>query len=289
VTSTQTKIDINTANQKWGELRITGWKHLLLKFCHNLPPLIGMKRMAMWARKPLKVLLDDWVDATIWGLRLRLFPKGNLSEQRILFLPQFFDRTERLAIADSLAGGGVFLDIGANIGAYSFWAASLGSNIRVEAFEPDPELCQRMQFNLSTNNLHNVHINQIALGKRCGTITLERDSTNRGRTRVVNQSDSCNEQVPIKRLPDFLNNTNIKQITALKIDVEGNEVSVLAPLFEDSYRNLWPEMIICELEKACKTPDDSAPWKLLVDSGYVLIKRTKLNGIFSLKQKGLKE
>jgi FkbM family methyltransferase len=282
VTSSPTPNTNKSQTNVWGTLRIKGWKSAWLSLCHALPPLRCMKRIALWIRKPIKMVLRDWVDVTVWGLDLRLFPKGNLSEQRILFLPQFFDRVERLAIKESLNRGGVFVDIGANIGAYSFWAASLENNIQVEAFEPDQELCARMQFNLHTNTLHNVRIHQIALGDHSGTIALAYDSTNRGQTRVVEISNEQEVQVPIERLPDVLANNDIKKIDALKIDVEGNEVSVLKPLLKEEHRHLWPNLIVCEIEKHCTSKSESPPWKLLSDVGYVLQKRTRLNGIFRL-------
>ena len=268
--------------EKWGQYNLKGWKKVWISFCHCLPPFPYLRRVAMLMRKPIKVVLVDWVDVSVWGLKLRLLPKGNLSEQRILFLPQFFDRVERLAIAKSLSQGGVFVDIGANIGSYSFWVASLGKDIKIEAFEPDVELCQRMQFNLSTNSIHNVHIHQLALGDRSGTSTLKRNEENRGQTRVVESTGASQGNVRIERLTDFLQNEQVDNITALKIDVEGNEVSVLKPLFESQYKHLWPRLIVCEIEKPCVLPADSPPWKLLNDVGYVLQSRTKLNGIFVL-------
>lgn len=281
---THSRIDrsIDMIETEWGALRISGWKRTWLACCHRIPPLPGMRRIAMLIRKPMKILLKDWIDITVWGLHLRLFPKGNLSEQRILFLPQFFDRTERMAIADSLASGGVFVDIGANIGAYSFWVASLGGGIRIEAVEPDPELCQQMQFNLSTNGMDHVHIHPIALGSHCGTSSLQRHETNRGKTRVVKGGSDSFHEIRVHRLPDFLCKEGINKITALKIDVEGDETSILGPLLVEEHRSAWPELIICEIEKPCRTPDESAPWKMLVDVGYVLQKRTRLNGIFRL-------
>lgn len=282
MTCTRADRSTDICENEWGTLRIGGWRSLWLSFCHGIPPLSSLRRVAMWLRKPMKILLQDWIDVTVWGLRLRLLPKGNLSEQRILFLPQFFDRAERLAIADSLASGGVFIDIGANIGAYSFWVASLGSGIRIEAIEPDPEMCERMQFNLSTNGLSQVHIHPIALGNHSGTGTLKRSGTNRGRTRIVDRDDGCDQEIRIERLPDFLQHVGIDKITALKIDVEGDETSVLGPLLVEEHRGVWPELIICEIEKLCRTPDESAPWKMLVDVGYELQLRTRMNGIFRL-------
>jgi len=139
-----------------------------------------------------------------------------------------------------------------------------------------------MQFNLNTNTLHNVHIHPFALGDHSGIIALAHDSTNRGQTRVVEISNEQDVQVRIERLPDVLADNNIEKIDALKIDVEGNEVSVLKPLFEKEHRHLWPNLIVCEIEKHCTSQSESPPWKLLSDVGYILQKRTRLNGIFQL-------
>ena len=220
-------------DRAWGAYRLTGWRKAWLAFCHRLPAAWpGMRRVALWLRKPLKMALSDWADVTVWGLRLRLFPKGNLSEQRVLLMPQYFDRAERLALAGELAGGGVFLDIGANIGSYSFWAASLEADVRVEAFEPDAELCDRLRFNLETNRLHHrVQVNNLALGSQRGTMYLKRGETNRGETQVVETAVEGAVEIRMETLPGFLRVAGIDKITALKIDVEGHEVAVLKPLF----------------------------------------------------------
>jgi len=229
--------------------------------------------------------LSDWADVTVWGLRLRLFPKGNLSEQRVLLMPQYFDRAERLALAGELAGGGVFLDIGANIGSYSFWAASLEADVRVEAFEPDAELCDRLRFNLETNRLHHrVQVNNLALGSQRGTMYLKRGETNRGETQVVETAVEGAVEIRMETLPGFLRVAGIDKITALKIDVEGHEVAVLKPLFGEIPRSAWPALIVCEIEKKYRSAAELEVWQMLVDAGYALEKRARINGIFRLKQ-----
>jgi hypothetical protein len=76
-------------------------------------------RLALWLRKPLKSALPEYTDVLVWGLRLRLRSRGNLSEQRLILMPQFLDHRELSTLADFMSGGGVFLDIGANAGVYS--------------------------------------------------------------------------------------------------------------------------------------------------------------------------
>ena len=93
----------------------------------------------LWLHKSLKECLSsEPVDAEVWGLRLRLWPSGNLSEQRILLMPQFLDVAEREFMdREFRADGQCFLDVGANTGVYILWAASLGLGVQIEAFEPD--------------------------------------------------------------------------------------------------------------------------------------------------------
>jgi len=272
-------------DREWGAYRLTGWKKAWLGFCHRLPAWFGMRRVALWLRKPLKMVLSDWADVTVWGLQLRLFPKGNLSEQRVLLMPQYFDRAERLALAEELADGGVFLDIGANIGSYSFWVASLDADVRVEAFEPDAELCDRLRFNLKTNRLlDRVRVHNMALGSHCSTMYLKRGETNRGQTQVVETASEGTVEIRVETLPGFLREAGIDKITALKIDVEGHEVAVLKPLLEEIPRSAWPALIVCEIEKKYRSAAELEVWQMLVDAEYALEKRLRINGVFRLKQ-----
>lgn len=268
----------------WGAHQLRGWKNLWLHLCHAIPPWPGLRRLALWVRKPLKTQLKNWTDAEVWGLRLRLFPKGNLSEQRVLLMPQFFDPAERAALADVLAQGGTFFDIGANIGAYSLWTSSVSDSVRIEAFEPDQELCDRLRFNLETNALTSrVHINNLALGRQAGTMQLVQDEANRGQNQVLEASNESQHTVQVETLHSFQTNQGIQDLAALKIDIEGGEVDVMEPYFDQMPRAQWPRLVICEVGREYKTADELPIWKLLEGAGYQLETRTRMNGIFRLQ------
>ena len=49
-----------------------------------------------------------------------MYTKGNVSEKRALFSPQIFEEEERNFIAEKAEDNSIFIDIGANIGLYSF-------------------------------------------------------------------------------------------------------------------------------------------------------------------------
>ncbi len=263
----------------WGDRRPAGWRAGLLKLCHRLPAGAGWRRLALWLRKPLKSCLRGPVDIEVWDLQLRLVPQGNLSEQRLLMMPQFLDPDEREALDEELKEGGVFLDIGANAGIYSLWVASRpGQNARVEAFEPDPDLCARLQENLARNNLTNVRLHRYALGEEEGTVHLQRGSRNLGEN--VISTGGTGREVPMKRLNDVLRDHGIGAVRALKIDVEGHEVPVLRPYFAEVPRDSWPRLIVCELGREPVGPEDVEIGRLLLDHGYEMQKRGRLNGLF---------
>lgn len=237
----------STKTQKaWGAYVPSPPVALWLKLLHAIPPGRGWRRLALWLRKPLKNALSEWVDVVVWGLRLRLRARGNLSEQRMILMPQFLDRAERLEIASELRNGGLFFDIGANAGAYSLWAASSGGpGTRIEAFEPDPELCTALRFNKDENALKSITIHALALGRRDGEMTLIRGEANRGENRVQAAGAADGLSVRMSTLPHFLGEYGIERIDVLKIDIEGNECDALEPLFLETPRATWPGLLIC--------------------------------------------
>jgi FkbM family methyltransferase len=246
---------------------------------HALPPGTAWRRLALWLRKPLKSALGPWVDVEVWGLKLRLRGRGNLSEQRLIFMPQFLDAAERLAIAEALKDGGVFFDIGANAGVYALWVASrrvVGT--RVVAFEPDPDLCASLRFNLHTNGLDAVQLHSLALGREEGRVTLVAGEGNKGENRIEASPAAAGVAVDLTTLPRFLARAGIERIDAMKIDIEGHEPDVLEPLFAEVPRQLWPRLLVCEVVH--DTGNRLA--HLLAETGYRLVQQGRLNGIYRL-------
>ena len=68
-----------------------------------------------------------------------------------------------------LGPGGVFVDVGANIGYFTVLAATLvGERGWVVAFEPNPDNCDLIRLSLAANGLTNVAVQQgaVATGRR---------------------------------------------------------------------------------------------------------------------------
>jgi FkbM family methyltransferase len=155
-------------------------------------------------------------------------------------------------------------------------AATCGSQVRIEAFEPDAELCERLHFNLATNRLQQVRLNSLALGDHEGEVRLISGDGNKGENRV--SATGAGAVVPMTTLPTFLARSGIARIDALKIDVEGHETEVLSPLFQQSPRSLWPRLLICEVTH----DDEQRLAQLLAANGYSLSAQGRLNGIYRL-------
>ena len=80
-----------------------------------------------------------------------------------------------------------------------------------------------------------------------------RDSPTPNLTRIFDSRDDdivkdSNEGIPVKIKPliDILNSQNISKIDALKIDIEGYEVSALKPFFNIAPVKLFPQKIVIE-------------------------------------------
>jgi hypothetical protein len=113
---------------------------------------LGRKVAYALRRLGLRSLDGRPVDIESLGAKMRLYPDGNVCEKRVLFTPQYFDPLERALLAERLRDGFRFIDIGANIGAYSlFVAANAGPSARILAVEPQPEVFARLSFNIAQN------------------------------------------------------------------------------------------------------------------------------------------
>ena len=124
------------------------------------------------------------------------------------------------------------LDVGANLGLFSLFLASVAPGIRVFAFEPQPETFERLTRNLAENGLE-------------GSIAARRLAVGRGRGEVrfsgvgglasgheAATSEGLGESVECIGLSEVLELAGGGPIDLLKVDTEGAEVEIVcfAPL-----------------------------------------------------------
>ena len=103
--------------QEFGTYKPSGVSRLILTFAR-----LGLGRgrikfllAQLWSR----LNRDRSVDVKYYGLKFRLKPLDNTIDSKMLFSSKRREETELRMISHYLADGGVFVDIGANIGYYS--------------------------------------------------------------------------------------------------------------------------------------------------------------------------
>ncbi len=263
----------------WGTWKPAGFAAGCLAISDLLPVCPPARRLALMLRKPVKSGSQHVYDRTIWGLKLRLAGRGNLTEQRWLTMARFHDAPERELLRAALGPGSVFLDVGANAGFYTFWALSLRHpGLRVIAVEPMEEMLVRLRHNLKINDLESaVTLFDCAVTPEPCEVVLADHVGNFGQTSV--RSSGEGRRVPGRPLLDLLVEAGADRVDAMKIDIEGFEVPVLEAFFRDAPRPLWPRMIVGEI-----VGEGGAPLKrLLSGKGYRLDCATKMNGILVLR------
>lgn len=126
----------------------------------------------------------------------------------------------------------VFIDVGANVGNHSLFAAI--HSHRVFSFEPVPHLYDSLLQKQATNRLANLTAFNCALGEAEAISAFSLSTSgNQGTGRVVAANETASGKtitVTIKDGDTLLSEQKIPRITLIKIDVEGYEPFVLRGL-----------------------------------------------------------
>lgn len=115
-------------------------------------------------------------------------------------------------------------DVGAHKGQTSSYFCKLFPQSIIHAFEPSPDLFAEIEKNLSKRK--NIRCHNFALGETNEKAFLTRpDSDLCGQ--VVKAQETNSTSISVRRLDEFCLIEHISAIDLLKVDVEGNELSVL--------------------------------------------------------------
>lgn len=178
---------------------------------------------ADWARQPHVV--------TILGgdERLEVVPSDAIG--RGIFLYGTYELAVTRFLQGVLPKGGVFIDVGANVGYHAVVAAkAVGSGGAVHAFEPVDALRERLLKNVRLNRLDNVTVRNEAVWSRSGSLSFFVDGSpdNSGLSSAIPREGSRVEKVTVEAttLDDVASRLD-RPISVVKIDVEGGEKEVL--------------------------------------------------------------
>ena len=194
---------------------------------------LACRRGALWEaarEKDLAVPITvRWHGSTTVDLTL-----GN-DNSLCLYVCGSFEPNEFAFLDRVLRPGMVFVDVGANDGYYTLFAARrVGPSGRVVAAEPSSRERAHLQRNLGRNGLDNVSVVPAAIGAAAGLADLHlAHGVHAGHNTLGSFAHddvvrASLERVPIEPLDAVIARLGLARVDFVKIDVEGAEASVIA-------------------------------------------------------------
>lgn len=194
---------------------------------------LACRRGALWEaarEKELAVPLTvRWHGGTMVDVTL-----GN-DNSLCLYVCGSFEPNEFAFVDRVLKPGMTFIDVGANDGYYSLFAARrVGPTGKVVAIEPSSRERAHLQRNLGRNGLDNVQVVAAALGAEPGVVDLHlAHGVHAGHNTLGDFAHddvvrASSERVPLETLDAVVARHSLTQVDMVKIDVEGGEAGVIA-------------------------------------------------------------
>jgi FkbM family methyltransferase len=269
-------------SRPFGDYAPSGVARWVIDRTRGLPEGWAGRRVALMLRRlAMKTLKGLPLDLETFGVRMRLYPYKNVCERRILFTPQYFDADEIKILTSRITDGFTFIDVGSNVGWYALSVAREAGTVptRILAVEPQPEIFDRLIYNIRQNPSYTIKAVDCAVADKTGELTLFLDPLNRGEAslKIVNSSQTDAIRVPAVTMLELLNREGLARVDAIKLDVEGAEDLVLDPFFRDAPAALYPSLFII-----ANVPErwQSDVVKLLKSKGYRQILENKMNLVF---------
>jgi FkbM family methyltransferase len=190
------------------------------------------RRGALWEaarRKGLVVpVMVPWLEGT--NVKVTLGNDNSLC----LYVCGSFEPNEFVVLDRLLKPGMVFIDVGANDGYYTMFAARrVGGHGRVVAVEPSRRECAHLSRNLYGNGIRGVVVVPAALAALPGSGELKlahgfhSGHNSLGRFAHDDVAVAATETVRVDTLDNIVKGLQLQRVDFVKIDVEGAELSVV--------------------------------------------------------------
>ncbi len=217
--------------------------HLARLFLRAIPEMPGKLRIARFALRPFRnmksVRVPDRFGNTLCcpsleePIALAIFANGVYEPDTIA------------GIVGRLPRNGVYLDVGANIGAIALPVARQRPDVRVICIEADPTIATVLRRNVADNALPNVTVAECLAGScskeavRFYTAPPDRF----GMGSVGPQFDRPPILLRQVALDELLDDMGIGDVDVIKLDVEGSELGVLQGLTRRLTASRFPEVL----------------------------------------------
>ena len=201
-----------------------------------------------------------------------------------IFFKNYYELPIIKLIKKYLPKGGVFVDVGANIGCHSLIASKIAK--KVIALEPVKIVAERLKSNCELNNLGNVSILQLAASDEEGIVSFYKTkdkSSDAGMGTLCQharpEKDTEEIKVESKTLDNILRE---EKVDFIKIDADGYDGKVILGAIKTIEK--YHPVIVFEY---CKDFWDSsgiylnAIEDLLISKGYVLTRLGKIRDYFN--------
>jgi FkbM family methyltransferase len=200
-----------------------------------------------WLSRLVNRIRTGPVDATYHGAAFRLHHQASATECGALFHPGY-NLEELEFLRAHTPAGGVFVDVGANVGIHAMVVARhAGAKGTVVAIEPHPVTFGRLAFNRAASDVTQVRLVAAAAAASDGELMMLTDSNNLAASHIVTgDADGHTVRVAGLRLQRILDEAGVHHVDTLKIDVEGYEDRVLIGFFAQAPESLWPRAVVIE-------------------------------------------
>jgi FkbM family methyltransferase len=204
------------------------------RLSRTLPHFRGKWQVADVLRRlllPLRAPADGLCRVRMKDGSVMTWDVRDAAEGRAVFLG-IWDDDLRNAVCARLATGGVTLDVGASVGAWTVpLARHVGAEGMVYAFEPVPANLTRLERAVADNALARVVIVPFALGDAERTVDMWLRSsvtTASSGTAAIVAAGAGQISVTMRPLDGWIETAALPRLDFIKLDVEGSELMVLA-------------------------------------------------------------
>ncbi|RFC54202.1 FkbM family methyltransferase [Brumimicrobium aurantiacum] len=199
----------------------------------------------------LKLKIDDWI------------------QEKIYFTGEY-EKAELNVLRQYLKKGGVFLDVGANLGWYSLHASKMvGENGKIISFEPFSTNYSALKTHVSINSIHNIVVERKAVGNALGTLTMYNDEQegNLGMVTAKFVENAKKELVDVITIDNYVEQHTLRTVNFIKIDTEGFELATLEGM-RKTLQNFSPKILIEILDDVAGEDNYQKVHEFLYDLGY---------------------